>query len=506
MNRGRHFIVSLLGALSGCAVGPNYHAPDTQAPVAFAAPDARPTSTAATSAPDLASWWQSLNDPELDSLVGRAVSANPDVLIALTRLQQAQTYETVVLGHALPTVDASGGAGRGTGSDLTRGRAAQALVSADNTAGLQHVNTIGGFDALWELDLFGRVRREIEAAHYDTQAVAAARNGVLIAVIADVAHAYVDLRGFQTELSILQKASAALAESLRIVGIRYERGITNELDVTLATRELAALNAQIAPVQAQIRAAQYTLATLVGQYPESLSDELEAPALIPTLPEPAPAGTPLEVLRRRPDVQQAERTLASSTAQVGIATGNLFPRVALVGAVGAQRQDWGSAPTIGKHIWSFGPGVVWPLLDFGALDAQVEIADLSARAALLDYRRTLIDAVRDVDTAVVNFRAAQARLEELGAGIVAAERAVTLATERYNRGLTQYLDVVDAERQLYELESLYVAAQVSSAEQFVSLYRNLGGGWQNYQQTPSVRTPEPAVIAALRHLVGAGSP
>ena len=150
--------------------------------------------------------------------------------------------------------------------------------------------------------------------------------------------------------------------------------------------------------------------------------------------------------------------------------------------------------------------MVWPLLDFGALDAQVEIADLSARAALLDYRRTLIDAVRDVDTAVVNFRAAQARLEELGAGIVAAERAVTLATERYNRGLTQYLDVVDAERQLYELESLYVAAQVSSAEQFVSLYRNLGGGWQNYQQTPSVRTPEPAVIAVLRHLVGAGSP
>ena len=499
-------VLLILGALSGCAVGPNYHAPDVHAPADFAARGTAATVFVTTPGPDLATWWRSLNDPELNSLVERAVTANPDVLVALTRLQQARTYETVVLGHALPEVDASGAAARGTGSDLARGRAAQPLVSADNSAGLQHINSIGGFESAWELDLFGRVRRELEAAHDDSQAFAAARNAVLTTVIADVARAYFDLRGFQTKLAILNKADSALGESLRIVRIRYERGITNELDLTLATRELAALKAQIAPVQAQIQAAQYALATLLGQYPESLAPELEPSGLIPTLPEPASVGTPLEVLRRRPDVQQAERTLASSTARIGVATGNLFPRVTLVGAIGAQRQDWGTSPTVGKHIWSFGPGVIWPLLDFGALDAQVEIADLGARAALIEYRRTLINAVRDVDTTLVTFRATQDRLQSLGDGVVAAARAVTLATERYDRGLTQYLEVVDAERQLYDLETLYVAAQVDAGEQFVNLYRNLGGGWQNYQATPSIRTPEPAVIAALRHVVGVAPP
>ena len=481
-------------------MGPDYHQPEENAPSAFIAAPV-PTKASATES-EFANWWQSLHDDQLNALVERAVSANPDVLIALTRLQQARTYETVLVGHALPQVNATGGAGRGTGSDLTRGRAEQGLVSADNAAGLRHLNLIGGFDATWELDVFGRVRREIEAAHYDAQAVAAARNGVLTAVISDVVRAYVELRGLQTQAALLRKAQSALSESQRIVRIRYERGITNELDLTLATRELASVESQIAPVEAQAAAAQYAIAALLGAYPESLAEELSAPGLIPEFPEPAPAGTPLDVLRRRPDVQQAERELARATAQVGIATGNLFPRVALVGAIGAQSQGWGTSPSKGQHIWSFGPGVIWPLLDFGALDAQVEIAGLGARAALLNYRRTVIQAVQDVDTSLVSFRAQQAKLQSLSTGLVAAERALTLATERYNRGLTEYLAVIDAERELYDLEAQYVAAQVAEGEQFVRLYRGFGGGWQNYQNVPSIRTPQPAVVAAFRALVG----
>ena len=499
----------IAAGLTGCAVGPNYHPPANDAPAQFVggqAPVATGKAAPGATQPDLASWWRSLNDPELDSLVERAVRANPDVLIALARLQQARTYETVVLGHALPEIDATAAAGRGTGSDLTRSRAAQALVSADNSTGLKHINSLAGFDAVWELDLFGRVRREIQAAHYDSQALAAARDEAVTAVVANVVRAYIDLRGLQTELAILRKASDALHESQRIVGIRYERGITNELDVTLATRELATLESQIAPLEARTSAAQYTLATLLGQYPEALAQELNTPGLIPALPEPAPTDTPVEVLRRRPDVRQAERELAGYTARVGVATGNLYPRIALVGAIGAQGQDWGTTPTQDKHIWSFGPGVIWPLLDFGALDAQVDIADLSAKAVLLNYRRTVIGAVRDVDSALIGFRAEQSRLTSLGDGVVAAERALTLATQRYDRGLTQFLDVVDAERQLYDLERQYVTSQVGEGEQFVALYRNLGGGWQNYQQTPPVRTPQPAVVAALSRLFRTTTP
>ena len=201
-----------------------------------------------------------------------------------TGLQQARTYEAVVVGYALPEVDASAAAGRGTGSDLTQGPGQQGLVSADNASGLQHINTIAGFDAVWELDLFGKFRREFEAARAETQAARAARYDVLTSVVADVVRAYVDLRGFQVRAGILHKASDVLRESLRIVTIRYERGITNELDVALATRELATLDARLPRVEAQVNAAQYALAVLVGEYPENMVQELSKPDLIPSMP------------------------------------------------------------------------------------------------------------------------------------------------------------------------------------------------------------------------------
>ncbi|HEY6924274.1 MAG TPA: TolC family protein, partial [Steroidobacteraceae bacterium] len=268
----RYFTLSLTATvLAGCAVGPSYHTPDEHPPADFAAVHGERSMTAKPSsqAPqatqvDFATWWRSLKDPELDSLVTRAVAANPDVQIALDRLQAARTYELAVIGAALPDVGASGGAGRGTGRDLGRGRAAQSLVSADNTAGLSHINVLGGFDALWQIDVFGKYRREIQAARADAQATSAARNQVLVAIIADVARAYIDMRGLQTRAAILHDADKSLEESLRIVRIRYERGITNELDVTLAARELGVLQAQIAPVEAEVSAAQYTIATLLG--------------------------------------------------------------------------------------------------------------------------------------------------------------------------------------------------------------------------------------------------
>ncbi len=426
--------------------------------------------------------------------------------MALDRLQQARTYEAVVLGAALPEVDASAAAGRGTGSDLTKGRADQILRSADNGAGLQHINTLAGFSAAWELDIFGKFRREIEAARDDTQAARAARSDVLTAVAADVVRAYVDLRGFQVRAGILHKASDVLRESMRIVNIRYERGITNELDVALATRELASLEAEIAPVEAQANAAQYTLAVLVGEYPESMAKELEKPDLIPSMPAPIAPGVPLELIKRRPDIQQAERELAANTARIGVATASLFPELSITASIGSQAQGWGTIPSIGEHIWSFGPGAVWPVLDFGALDAQVDIADLAAHASLVNYRKTILNAVQQVDTSIDGYQAQQARIEKLGTAMIAGQRAVDLATARYNRGLTDFLNVVDAERELYDLQEQYAEAQVAQGEQFVQLYKSLGGGWQNYQAVPAVRRPQPAIIAAFRRVLSPSEP
>jgi NodT family efflux transporter outer membrane factor (OMF) lipoprotein len=455
---------------------------------------------------DLAAWWRALNDEELDSLVDRAVKSNLDIEIALDRLQQARTYEAVVIGHALPEVDASAAAGRGTGSDLTKGRAEQALRSADNGAGLQQINTIAGFDAVWELDLFGKFRREFEAARAESDAARAARYDVITSVVADVVRAYVDLRGFQVRAGVLHKASDVLRESLRIVNIRYQRGITNELDVALATRELATLEAQIAPVEAEANAAQYTLAVLVGEYPENMREELSKPDLIPTMPAAAAPGLPLDLLKRRPDIQQAERELAAATARIGVATASLFPDVTVSAAIGSQGQGWGTIPSVNKHIWSFGPGAVWPLLDFGALDAQVDIADLAARLSLVNYRKTILAAVQQVDASLDAYEAQQARLEKLGAAMIAAQRALDLANARYDRGLTDFLNVVDAERQFYDLQEQYAAAQVDQGNQFVQLYKSLGGGWQNFQAVPAIRRPQPAIIAAFRRVLSSATP
>ncbi len=457
-------------------------------------------------APDLATWWRALDDPELNSLVDRAVRSNLDILIALDRLQQARTYEVVVVGHALPEVDASGAAARGAGTDLSRGRAQQALVSADNSNGLQHINTLGGFDAAWQIDLFGKYRRAFAAARAETEAARAARDGVLTAVIADVARSYIDLRGLQVRAGILHQAAGVLRESLRLVNLRYQRGIINELDVALATRELATLESEIEPVEAQLSAAEYTLAVLLGEYPETLVQELSKPDVIPSMPPPIAPGAPITLLARRPDIRQSERELAANMERIGVATADLFPQVTLTGSIGTEGQGLGTSPSVGRHIWSFGPGAVWPVLDFGALDAQVNIADLAARASLASYRKTILDAVQQVDTSLAGLEAQQASLSELGTAMLAAERAVTVATERYDRGLTDFLNVVDAERQLYALQEQYAEAQVAAGEQFVLLYRSLGGGWENYQAVLSIRRPQPAVLAAFRRLFDRSAP
>ena len=497
-------------ALAGCAVGPNYHTPKLRTPDGYAAGAVTqpPQSAAAKEPPqiDLATWWRSLGDPELDSLVERAVQANPDVQIALDRLQAARTFEIGTISSLLPAAEASAGAGRGTGSDLGRGRASQQLVSAETGTGYSQINVLAGFDAVWEIDIFGKYRREFEAARYDAEAAAAARNAVLVAVISDVARAYVDLRGLQTRSAVLHSAIDVLQKSLDIVNERYQRGITNELDVTLATRELDTLKAQVAQLDSQVEAAKYAVATLLGQYPEDLVRELTPTAMVPSVPPSVQSGAPLELLRRRPDIQQAERELAGATARIGVAVGSLFPQIAVTGAVGYQHQGWGTSPSIGQHIWAAGPAAYWPLLDFGALDAQVQSANLQTRAQLVNYKRVIQAAVQEVDTAVSAYSAQQVSLVSLDGALVASQRAVTLANQRYDRGLTDFLNVVDAERAEFAIEDQYTQTQVAACEQFIALYRGLGGGWENYQNLPPIRKPLPAVIAAFRSVLNPDNP
>ena len=502
------FCAALFGAmacagLAACAVGPDYHPPEPAMPENFvAAPPSQAQRPAADHrVVDTAGWWRALHDRELDSLIDRAIAASPTLEIALDRLQQARAQEEVVIGAALPRAEASEGGGRGTGSDLARGRASQTLVSAENGAGLNQVNNIAGFDAAWEIDLFGKFRRQIEAAQYDVEAAVAARNAVLISVIADVTRAYLDVRALQMQLAVLRKNIQVAQQYVDFVQERYHRGITNELDVTLAQRELAQLQSQRMPLIAQINAARYVIAVLLGEFPENLGKELARPGMIPALPGRIRAGLPIDLLRRRPDIAEAERQLASATALIGVATADLFPQVAVTGGVGQQAQGLGVTPLVISPIWSVGPAVAAPLLDFGRLDAVVDKADFRTRELLFSYKQTVLNAVREVDTAIDAYAAQQDRLRHLADALAAARRALSLATERFDRGLTDSLNVIDAQRQEYELEQQYISAQDSAAAQFVTLYKSLGGGWEDYQFFPPIPPPLPAVAAAFKRLL-----
>jgi len=490
--------------LAGCAVGPNYHAPRTSPPKEFAA--GVPSASAASSAPavDLAQWWRALKDPELDSLIERAIRANPDIEIALARLQETRYQVAAMTSAILPEVGVGGGGAHGTGSDLARGRAPQTLVSAENTPRSGQIQQIVGFDAGWEIDLFGKYRREIEAAKYDAQAAAWTRNAILISAVADVARSYVDMRGLQMRLAIMRQDIESAQQFRDLAETRYERGLTNELDVTLANRELASLQSEVAPLAAQMNAVEYNIAVLLGEYPEELHTELSEPGLIPDLPQAIEPGLPLELLKRRPDIQEAERQLGAATARIGVATADLFPRLAVTAGAGDQSARIGNAPS--THIWSVGPAVYWPLLDFGALDASVSVADLQAHERLVSYKRTVVDAVRDADTAIGNFASEEERLKDLDVAMVASARAVSLASQRYDRGLTDFLNVIDAERQQYALENEYAATEQSAADAFVSLYKALGGGWESYQDVPAIRRPLPAVLAVFRRLAVSDDP
>jgi NodT family efflux transporter outer membrane factor (OMF) lipoprotein len=486
--------------VASCAVGPNYHVPKTVAPPEFVAAATTPARalSGTQAAVDLTLWWHALNDPELDSLIDRAIRANPDIEIALTRLQEVRTGQAVLVGNVLPMVAASGAAGRGTGSDMTRAGAASALRAADNKGSLNQIEQVAGFAASWELDLFGGDRRAIEAGKYDVEAAAAARNAVLISIVADVARNYVDMRGLQMRFAIIRENIATAQQSRDFEKERFDRGLTNELDFQLASRELATLQSELPLLQSAIQGAQYDIAVLLGQYPEDLAQELTKPATLPTLPETIEAGLPLDLLKRRPDVREAERQLASATARIGVATANLFPHVALSGGLGTQSATIGAQ---GSHIWAFGPSVYWPLLDFGALDALVSIADLQAHERFIAYKKTVVDAVQDADTAIASFQAQEQRLKSLTEAIDASERAVSLAQQRYDRGLTDFLNVVDAERQQYNLEDQYTASEQSAADAFIYLYKALGGGWEPYQHLPAIRRPEPAVMASFHRLL-----
>jgi NodT family efflux transporter outer membrane factor (OMF) lipoprotein len=451
--------------------------------------------------PDLWQWWLTLRDPQLNALIARTLQNNLDLKIALDRLQQARLQLVVIGSQALPQVNGGVGGGVGTGTDETKGRASQALTSADNNQGVRSINQIGGLDAEWEIDIFGKIARRVEAQVYTAEAFKEARDWVYVVIAADVARLYFDLRARQDSLQILLRDIEAARKVLDLAQTRFDRGLTNELDVLLAKRQVATLEADVEPLKAVIAASGYAIAVLAGEYPEALARELRRSGAVPRLPARAPVGLPVDLLRRRPDIREAERFLAAAVADVGARTADLFPSVVLTAAGGAQRGvRSGSAIPI-TWIGSVGPSIETPLLDFGALDARIEIADYRAHELATVYKQSILVAVQQVDEADTIYRGYRQSLRSLDIALDAARQATKVASERYDRGLTDFLNVLDAERQQFALEQQRAEVVRLAGDSFVALYKALGGGWPPDEIIPPVRRPDPAAIAAVKRLM-----
>jgi NodT family efflux transporter outer membrane factor (OMF) lipoprotein len=442
-----------------------------------------------------------LHDRELDSLVARALESNLDLEVALTRVQAARAVIVVEANQALPEVDAGYGAGAGTGTDNTKAVAPTAIRAGDNSKNLQSINQVGGLDAGWELDLFGKIQRAVEARTADAQALKDARDWLFAIVAADVARAYLDMRAHQRELVVLGKNIAAARSNLELAQTRLNRGLTNELDVSLAQRQLATLESDTAPLAALVDVSRHAIAVLMGHFPEEMAPELARSGPLPVLPARIPLGLPVDLLRRRPDIREAERRLAAANALVGVAIAQLFPTVILIGGGGGQG-GVASSPAAVPMTWigAIGPSVTMPVLDFGGLDAQIEIADQQTRGLLASYRETILTAVQQVDDAVASYNAQLIRLRSLDRALQAALQAAKIASERYDRGLTDFLNVLDAERELYAIEESHVVARQAAADSFVALCKALGGGWSPDAVIPPIRPLQPALIAASRYL------
>jgi NodT family efflux transporter outer membrane factor (OMF) lipoprotein len=463
-------------AATGCMVGPDYKPPRTEMPEAYREAHnelAQPTTFAATG-PSEIRWWRQLGDSQLTDLVEQAVTANYGVAIAQARLREARAARQIAQSLLYPQL--------GFGASALRFRASEAVIQLPGLDLEDNLFQIG-FDASWDVDVFGGTRRGVESARANEQAVAADRRAVILMVAAETARAYLELRGVQRQLEIDLHILEQQRETLTVTEDRLRNGLASELEVLRARTEVEATAAEIPPLQQASRQYIHLISTLLGLEPTALSVELEQPAPIPAVPEQIVVGIPSDLLRRRPDIQGAERQLAAATAQIGVATAQLFPQVVLGGSAGLQSRDTGDLfngnSTNPSSTYSLaGPVINWNLFDAGRRKAGIRFAEAQVDAAKATYQDAVLRAFREVESSLVAVDRARVRVSDLKRLSASARQSAEIARRDYERGILDQLTVLDAQRQSNRAELLLLQGEVSFVVNVVTLYKALGGGWE----------------------------
>ena len=467
-----HKLIVVAGALAlgGCAVGPNYHRPETAVAVNFV----NASEPGFDSEAAVAHYWTGFNDDILNDLVAEALEHNKDLAVAAANLRAARAARRLAGFDLFPTITAE--AGYSHNHD-----AAQQLPGFDDSD--RSFNTAqAGFDGLWELDLFGRVRRNVEAARADVGEAAATLQDARVSVIAEVSRDYFVLRGLQDQLSLTIRNAENQLSTLKLTRTRLEAGRGNELDTSRAEAQWQTTLASVPTLESSIATTAYRLSVLTGRQPTALSARLGPVIATPELPVLNNIGTPEQLLRRRPDIRVAEQRLAGATARVGVAVGDLFPRVTLVGSAGYVAPVFGQFGQSETRFYSVGPSISWAAFDLGRVRARISSAKAQTDAALASYEGAVLNALEDTEGALISYGRSQTHRDALRVAASASDKAADLARKRFEGGLIDFLEVLDAERTALSAELLLSQSRTDSATSLIAVYKALGGGWETLPQ------------------------
>jgi NodT family efflux transporter outer membrane factor (OMF) lipoprotein len=461
-------------------VGPDYHQPKLNAPPQWTESMAGGETNSALATAD---WWKHFHDSELDSLIDRSVRSNLDLRIAQARVREERAQYGIASADLWPTLDGS--------SSYARQRQSEhqpVLGSLPLPPGVPFENDVyqAGFDAAWEIDVFGAKRRAKEAAGAQVSASEFGRRDVLITLLGDVARNYVDLRGYQGRLAIAHENIEAQEKVLAITRDRFEKGLSSDLDVQQASTVLATTRAEVPTLESSIQTSTHRLEVLMGQQPGSLQTELSQASPIPAQPPIVPVGLPSELLLRRPDIRQAERQLAAATANIGVAKADLFPKFFLTGAAGLQSvntSDWFDS---GSRFWSVGPTMQWRIFDAGRIRSNIKVQTARQDEALASYEQTVLTGFEEVENGLVLYAKEQVRRRSLQDAVASSQKSLDTANQLYANGLTDFLRVLDAERSLYQAQDALVQSDRTISANLISLYKSLGGGWETLEQSAAL--------------------
>ncbi len=465
-----------LALLAGCAVGPDYKTPATTMPPTWAQPDATATVTATTqpavtsrtttAASDLSQWWMNFKDPTLNLLVEEAMRSNLPLQQAEARIRQARANRGVTDAAWWPNVEAT--------ADYRRTR-----TPNPRGGGIQSDQYRAGFDSSWEVDVFGGTRRAVEAADADIIAAVEDRRDVMVTLLGDVALNYIDLRGVQERIAIANRNLQAQEHTADVTRRQFAGGFVSGLDVANAEAQVATTRAAIPQLESQAQQDIHALAVLLGRQPGELRGRLMATAPLPTTPPEVPVGLPSELLRRRPDIRRSEAQVHSATAHIGVATADLFPRFSLTGDIAISAANLSGLSNLNNHTWGVGPSMTWEIFSAGRVQSSIKVQEALRDESTLAFRQTVLNAVKEVEDALVAYAKEQQHRAALADSVTANRRAVDLSNRLYEVGNVDFLNVLNAERSLYAAEEAYSQSTRNIAADLVSLYKALGGGWEH---------------------------